>query len=117
MTEGGSDQYRDDYGDRSYPPGPPDRDDNQDDAGAAPTRSFSDATPSDQQPTQSAYPPAPPPPAQPDQRRPACERRVDGPERLRQKGTGAEGYIANAGRYDDEEEERDDRTRSDTTGY
>src|SRR6185312_271105 len=65
MTEGGSDQFRDDDGDRSYPPGPPDRDDRQDDAGAAPTRSFSDATLSDQQPTQTAYPPAPPPPAQP----------------------------------------------------
>jgi len=65
MTEGGSDQFRDDDGDRSYPPGPPDRDDRQDDAGAAPTRSFSDATLSDQQPTQTAYPPAPPPPAPP----------------------------------------------------
>jgi len=39
-----------------------------------------------------------------DPRRPGWERRVDGPERLRQMGAGAEGYIAYAGRFDVEED-------------
>ena len=39
-----------------------------------------------------------------DPRRPAWERRADEPERLRQMGTGATGYIAYAGRFDVEED-------------
>ena len=57
MTEGGGDRYRDQYGDQAPPPA------SQDEA-APPTQSFAEPTPSDQQPTQSAYPPAPPPPGQ-----------------------------------------------------
>ena len=64
MTEGGGDQYRDERGDQPAPPAPwseaqPDQAET-----AQPTQSFSDAAASGEQPTQSAYPPAPPPPAQ-----------------------------------------------------
>ena len=58
MTEGGGDRYRDQYGEQTNPPA-------SEDEAAPPTESFADPTPSGQQPTQSAYPPAPPPPGQP----------------------------------------------------
>jgi uncharacterized RDD family membrane protein YckC len=60
MTEGG-DQYRDQYGEKAYPP-PWSEDRPSGDEPVDPTRSFSDPTPGGEEPTQSAYPPAPPPP-------------------------------------------------------
>jgi uncharacterized RDD family membrane protein YckC len=67
MTEGGGDQYRDERGDEPAPPAPPApwSEDQPSQAGTAqPTEPFSDPAGSGQQPTQSAYPPAPLPPAQ-----------------------------------------------------
>jgi uncharacterized RDD family membrane protein YckC len=67
MTEGGGDQHRDEHGDEPFPPAAPApwSEAQPDQAETAqPTQSFSDAAASGEQPTQSAYPPAPPPPAQ-----------------------------------------------------
>ena len=64
MTEGGGDQYRDERGDQPAPPAPWSEDQPDRAETAQPTESFSDPAAFGQQPTQSAYPPAPPPPAQ-----------------------------------------------------
>jgi uncharacterized RDD family membrane protein YckC len=64
MTEGGGDQYRDERGgEPSQPASWSDAQPDEADA-AQPTRSFSDPAAAGEQPTQSAYPPAPPAPDQ-----------------------------------------------------